>query len=263
MNLKSGADYSLITERPDAGATQEQITRLYQRYHFARQFAENKDVLEAACGSGIGLGYLAKAAGRTVGGDIDEKNVSLAKEHYRNRAGIQIGLMDAHNLPFADAEFDLVLLYEAIYYLKSPEQFAGEAARVLRKEGKLIVCTVNKDWEDFHPSPYACRYFSVPELSTLLKKHFPEVVIYGAFPVTKGGIKDSAVSLIKRTAVAMNLIPGSLKARTYLKRIFIGKLTLLPAEIYEGMACYQEPVPTPSAEINRNFKIIYGIAAKN
>jgi len=76
-------DYSSITESPNLKATREQLARLYQRYHFARQFAKDKEVLEVACGSGIGLGYLAKVAKSVVGGDVDKKNVNLARENYK------------------------------------------------------------------------------------------------------------------------------------------------------------------------------------
>ncbi|MCR4292307.1 MAG: class I SAM-dependent methyltransferase [Candidatus Kuenenia sp.] len=81
----NSVDYSVITEFPGLQASQEQIERLYQRYHFAQQFASVKDVLEVACGSGIGLGYLAQAANKVIGVDIEEKNVNLAKEYYRTK----------------------------------------------------------------------------------------------------------------------------------------------------------------------------------
>ncbi|MFO0855601.1 MAG: class I SAM-dependent methyltransferase [Candidatus Brocadia sapporoensis] len=205
-------DYSVITESPNLNATQEQLERLYQRYHFARQFAKNKDVLEVACGSGIGLGYLARVATKVVGMDIDEKNVELARTCYkederlrgsedgRRRNGkIDIQIMDAHDLNFPAKCFDLVLLFEAIYYLKEPHKLISEAERVLRDNGKLIICTVNKDWDDFHPSPYTHKYFSVPELFEILKGKFNEIKMYGGFLVNKSGIKNTVVSRIKRT----------------------------------------------------------------
>ena len=256
-------DYSFITESPGSKATQEQIERLYQRYHFARQFAGEKDVLEAACGSGIGLGYLAKVARKVVGGDIDENNLALARKYYQSSNGkIGVDSIDAHALSFSDRKFDLVLLYEAIYYLKDPPKFVSEAARVLQKDGTLIICTVNKDWEDFHPSPYTYLYFSVPELYKLLKDRFDNVKIYGAFPVEKDGVKNFFVSFIKRIALNLNLIPGSLSARAYLKRIFMGKLEPLPEEIYENMAPYEPPIEIGTDKSSKDFKIIYVVARK-
>lgn len=63
-------------------------------------------------------------------------------------------------------------------------------------------------------------------------------------------------------AVNYNLIPGSLKARAYLKRIFMGRLVPLPAEVYEGMTLYEAPGPILVDKINKNFKIIYVVATK-
>ncbi|MBM2832907.1 MAG: putative methyltransferase [Candidatus Brocadiaceae bacterium] len=285
--------YSLITESPGLKASKEQVARLYQRYHFARQFAEGQDVLEVACGSGIGLGYLAEVAKSVVGLDIDEKNVDLARKCcelkdgrlYRedkklriwedgrqNREGgylsteingkIRVDLMDAHTLDFSSGSFGLVLLYEAVYYLKEPQKFVSEAERVLRENGELIICTVNKDWNDFHPSPYTHKYFSVSELYEMLRDKFNHVEMYGGFPVNYTGMRNKIISFIKRMAVDYNLIPGSLKARAYLKRVFMGKLVPLPAEVYEDMAPYEPPVPIAVDKVSKEFKIIYAVATK-
>jgi SAM-dependent methyltransferase len=224
--------------------------------------AEGKDVLESGCGAGLGIGYLARFARKVVGGDIEEKNISIIKEYYRGRPNIIVDLMEAQSLPIPDTRFNLALLYETIYYLKDPEKCIAEAARVLRENGILIVCTVNKDWEDFHPSPYTYRYFSVPELYELIRKSFREVKLYGGFPVDLIGTRDEITSLIKRLAVKLHLIPGSLKGRAYLKRIFMGKLIPLPPEVYEGMAPYEPPLEIPVDKINRDFKIIYAVGRK-
>lgn len=288
--INNSIDYSLVTESPSLKASQEQVARLYQRYCFARQFAKGKDVIEVACGSGIGLGYLAKVARKVTGGDIDEKNVALAKKNYAAKNGnaalsikgngskegqvivdykgleaganIDIVMMDAHKLNFPGEQFDLLLLYEAIYYLKEPPIFVSEAERVLRRNGVMIVCSVNKDWQDFHPSPYAHKYFSVPEFYELFKNRFSKIEMYGGFPIERKGLKNKVLSFVKRMAVDFNLIPGSLKARVYLKRIFMGRLVPLPAEVYEDMATFEVPVLIPVDKVNKDFKIIYAVARK-
>ena len=76
------ADYSIVTEIPGIGASREQIERFYQRYHFARQFCKEKDVLELACGAGQGLGYLAAKANSVIGADIDKKNLEHITEKF-------------------------------------------------------------------------------------------------------------------------------------------------------------------------------------
>lgn len=249
-------DYSQITESPGLYATREQLERIYHRYHFSKQFCKDKDVVEVACGSGIGLGYLATFSQSVIGGDIDDKNLSVAQQLYQNNPKVRVVKMDAHAISLPDKSVDVILLYEAIYYLSEPEKFIYESSRVLRPGGMLLICSVNKDWKDFHPSPFTHRYFSIPELVSAMRQRFKEVKVYGAFK-TEQGLKASIFSFIKHLALKMDLIPGSLKLRAYLKRIFMGKTFPLPNELYEGITEYQPPVELPNDEKNAAYKIIY------
>jgi SAM-dependent methyltransferase len=257
-------DYSRITESPGMKASQEQLARIWHRYRMAADYIQGKEVLEVACGSGTGLGFLARYAKRIVGGDIDRKNVATAQALYDGgQEGIRVQEMDAHALPFTDRTFDVVLLFEAIYYLEYPEVFVAEASRVLRPGGLLILCTVNRDWDDFHPSPYTHRYLSVPELGSLLNPTFQEIRVYGAFSTQTVGLRGKAISLLKRLAVKWDLIPGSLAARAYLKRIFMGALQPLPEQLHEGMAPpFEPPQEISLTRPNRDHKIIYALAFK-
>jgi len=45
---------------------------LVARYALARDRGAGKDILEVACGSGIGLGFLARQAKWVVGGDFTD-----------------------------------------------------------------------------------------------------------------------------------------------------------------------------------------------
>jgi ubiquinone/menaquinone biosynthesis C-methylase UbiE len=260
--MKKVVDYSLITESPGLQVTAEQLARLYHRYRFVKDYGVGKDILEAACGSGIGLGFLAQSAMHMVGGDINKANVAVAKQLYRHHDRILLLEMDAHRLPFGVNSFDVILLFEALYYLEQPHIFVKEAFPLLRSPGHLMICTVNKDWSDFHPSPYTYRYFSAPELYDLMAGTFSKVELYGAFSTQVQGALGKMVQLLKRFAVQFHLIPGTLAARAYLKRLFIGPLQPLPEQIYEGIAFYEPPVKIAPDQVNRDYKIIYAVAAK-
>ncbi|MFC2084432.1 class I SAM-dependent methyltransferase [Bacteroidota bacterium] len=262
MIISTKTDYTLITESPGLLATEEQIARLFHRYKFAADYTAGKDVLEVACGSGIGLGYLASEAKHIIGGDIDERNVAIARDLYKGSKNIDIVYLDAHSLIYPDKYFDVILFYEAIYYLQDPQKFITEASRVLRKGGYLIICSVNKDWSDFHPSPFSHQYFSVPALFQILKGEFEEVQIYGAFPAKLDDLKSKIVSMIKKVAMRFHLIPGSLLARAYLKRIFIGPLNSIPEQIYSGMTPYEPPINILNDKSTDEFKVIYVVATK-
>jgi SAM-dependent methyltransferase len=225
-------DFTTVTEITGNKVTEEQIERMYTRYRFALDFCENKDVLEIACGSGQGLGLLAKKAHKVVGGDIDENNLKLAIEHYKNRSNIELKILDAHQLQFDNESFDVIILYEAIYYLREPASFVKEAWRVLRKGGVLLVCTANKDCPGFNPSPYSYRYLSAPELFNLLKENgFINIALFGDLLLRNENLQGEILSLIKRIAVRLHIIPKTMKGKEFLKRIFFGKLELLPPEI--------------------------------
>jgi 2-polyprenyl-3-methyl-5-hydroxy-6-metoxy-1,4-benzoquinol methylase len=73
-------DFSKVTALTGIGATREQLSMLYTRYHLAARHCEGKAVLEVACGVGLGLRYISLCGRHVVGGDINEKNLSPAWE---------------------------------------------------------------------------------------------------------------------------------------------------------------------------------------
>lgn len=255
-------DYSTVTETPGVKASAEQIERLYHRYHFAQQYCQGKDILEAACGAGQGLGYIAKVAKSVAGTDIDEKCLAYARKTYANRPAIVIQQMDAESTSFEDDSFDVVILYEAIYYLEHPENFIDNSYRMLRKGGVLLICSVNREWTDFNPSPYSKKYYSAKELYDLLRARFAEVQISAAFSDEPDSLKEKIVSSIKRTAVALHIIPKTMKGKELLKRVFFGRLAPLPAEVSEGMADYIPPSPVQLNTPDLHNKVIYAVATK-
>jgi len=222
-------EYTTVTEIPSNKASKENIAMLYARYNWASQFIQDKDVLEVACGAGIGLGYLAKKAKTIIGCDYDANLVKIAKDYYKGR--VNILQCDAQNLPFEDKSFDVVILFEAIYYIPSAQKFFDECKRVLRKNGILLICMANKDCEGFNPSPFSIKYFSVPELYNLLNRNNFETEIFGNFPASNFSFIDKCKLFARKRAVSLNLIPKTMKGKEKLKRIFYGKLADIPNEI--------------------------------
>ena len=117
------ADFSELTEVPGAGATAEQLEMLRTRYRLAADLAAGQDVLEAAGGAGMGLGLLARTARRVVGGDFTMSLLRRAAAHHGSR--IPLIRFDAQRLPFRNEAHDVVVLYEAIYYLPDAVRFVA------------------------------------------------------------------------------------------------------------------------------------------
>jgi ArsR family transcriptional regulator len=59
-----------------------------------------------------------------------------------------------HDMPFADASFDTVLLMHALTYTREPARVFGEAARVLRSTGKLLAVTLQRHQHAKAVEPY-------------------------------------------------------------------------------------------------------------
>ncbi len=250
-------DFTIVTEVPGVGATKEQLARLHQRYSFGSRYCQGKRVLEVACGAGVGLGYLGRTASLVVGGDYTDSLIRTAQNHYRGV--LPLLRLDAHSLPFKDASFDTVVLFEALYYLHNPDKFLQEGHRILSEKGTLVLCTVNKDWSDFNPSPLSTAYYSAPELFSLLTRNGFQAELFGGFPVVAGSASQKAVSLVRRTAVSLHLIPKSMKGKEWLKRIFYGKLAPLPAELsWEGDK-QTLPAPITSEVPTDQYKILYAV----
>jgi SAM-dependent methyltransferase len=249
--------YVTVTELPGAGATREQFAMLYTRYHFAAALSRGRDVLEVACGAGLGLGYLSRYARTVVGGDYDPDLLNRGRTSYGRR--IRLVRFDAHALPFAEASFDLVILFEALYYLAAPEQFVREAHRVLRPRGLIAICTANRDRPGFNPSPFASRYYSAPELYRLLSTSGFAAQIYGGFPDDAQTLAGRVLHVARKVAVGLHLIPPTMKGKEVLKRLVHGRLLEIPREVTQGMAQPADLVPLDDGTPARPFKVLYAM----
>jgi len=251
-------DYSSVTELSGSYVSREQIDRIYNRYYWAGKYCQNKDVLEVACGTGQGLGYLLKIAKSLNAGDYSEKILEIAQEYYGN--GIALKQFDAQNLPYKDNSMDVIILFEAIYYLPSTEKFISECRRVLRDSGKVLIATANKDLYDFNPSPYSYKYYGVVELKELFAKQGFKVVFYGNTSVDILSLRQKLFRLIKRWAVKFGLVPKTLEGKRIIKKLIFGRLVKMPPEIKENMIPFVEPTKLSSSQPDNKHKVIYCVA---
>jgi SAM-dependent methyltransferase len=251
-------DYSTVTETPGDKITREAASMLVTRYAHAARYCAGKDVLEVGCGSGHGLGYIATRARRVVAGDYTHRLLKIAGERYGST--FPLVRLDAEGLPFASSCFDVVVLHEAIYYLQSPERFVSEARRVLRPGGRLIVSTVNREWDDFNPSPFSHWYPNAAGLRTMLEAHFSSVDVYASFPVCGSSPALAVRSFLKRCAVRFGLMPKTMGGKRLLKRVFFGGLVAVPAEITDSFAPQVQPVPVTGNGPYPDYKLLCAVA---
>jgi ubiquinone/menaquinone biosynthesis C-methylase UbiE len=254
-------DYTCVTETPGTRITRDARAMQASRYAFAANMCAGKDVLEVACGSGCGLGLFARAgATKVVGGDCTQDMILHAARYYRDRVKM-LGL-DAHRLPFKSESFDLIFLFEAIYYLRSPEAFFSEARRVLRPHGQMVICTINREWRYHNPSPLSIHYLSAKELGHSLSDSGFENKLYGGFRVDSKGYAPQLVSSLKRVAINLGLIPKTMKGKEGLKRLFLGPLEYAPRELEAVEQLSEIPICLYNPRDASQFKVIYAVAWK-
>ena len=91
---------------------------------------------------GVGTGRFAAPLGVRVG--LDPARAMLARAHAR---GIEVVQAAAESLPFADDTFDHALAVTTICFVDSPLTMLGEARRVLKPGGRLVIGFIDRSSE--------------------------------------------------------------------------------------------------------------------
>jgi ubiquinone/menaquinone biosynthesis C-methylase UbiE len=136
-------------------ASAAQFDRQSDRYGKSHILADTSDATEAlkgiapspgaraldvATGGGHTALLLARMGWKVAAGDISRRMLDNAGR-LAGEAGFSLEtiLFPAEEIPFPDATFELVTVRVAPHHFSSPGRFVGEAARVLRPGGHLLV----------------------------------------------------------------------------------------------------------------------------
>jgi SAM-dependent methyltransferase len=252
-------DFHAWTEAGGTEVSREQVERLCHRYVWAARRCRGKDVIEAACGTGAGLSLLARVSRTLRAGDYDRTNLAVIRERYGDRVSAQ--WFDAQQMPFPDASAEVVILFEAIYYLSDATRFVAECRRVLRPGGEVLLATANKDLYDFNPGPHSHRYYGAGDFADLFGPDF-KVACFGHLSFADVSFRQRALRGVKRLAVKLDLMPKTQAGKKIFKKLVFGKLVTMPAEVKPDTIAYTEPTPLPPGEPDREHKVIYCAATK-
>lgn len=182
----------MIPEGADAGTFWEHL----YRYKFASRFIRGKKVLDIASGEGYGAAALDRArASQVLGVDIAPEVCAFAHEKYGLKTCTGSGL----SIPIADDSFDVVVSFETIEHVDTPEAFLVECKRVLKKGGVLILSTPNIDvysngkppWNPFHK-----KELKQDEFFDLVASHFRKITWFSQTPKTVNKLSWRSLSAL-------------------------------------------------------------------
>jgi len=109
-------------------------------------------ILEVGAGAGVDMRELIERGYDVEGIDLLPINIKYAHEHF----GLEIFLMDMHDLNFPGGSFDGILTIQTFEHALSPFIVASEMHRVLRCGGRVFLDTPDADdegmYQKWHPS---------------------------------------------------------------------------------------------------------------
>ncbi|MBI1330634.1 MAG: methyltransferase domain-containing protein [Alphaproteobacteria bacterium] len=247
------AQFVHITELAGTAISSEQLQRMVTRYVWAADYCTGKDVLEVACGSGQGLHLLQSRARSLKAGDYSEEILAVAR---RNAPDVEMQRFDAQELPYPDSSIDVIIIFEALYYVPDPNRFFAEARRVLRPGGHLLIATANKDLFDFNPSPHSHHYLGVRELSVSLESFGFTCDFFGDTPTDSVSLRQRILRPVKYVAVRLGLMPKTADGKLWLKRLVFGRMIPMPQFIDETSAPYVAPTPIARGKADIRHKVV-------
>ncbi|MDX2055119.1 MAG: metalloregulator ArsR/SmtB family transcription factor [Polyangiaceae bacterium] len=133
------------------------------------------DVLDIGSGDGAIAELIAPRAASVTCLDRNERMLEAAAVRLKEAPNVHFSRGDMHELPFKEAAFDAVLLFNVLTYAHHPERVVAEAFRVLRPGGTASIVTLHTHSHPDVTSAYGhVRHgFSTGELSQLLSSaHF-------------------------------------------------------------------------------------------
>ena len=184
------------------------IARHLSAYRFAKDYAQNKEVLDIGCGEGYGSDYLAGFAKRVIGIDYDKEIIDYAKDKYQKN-NLQFYIMDVKDLNSLTDKFDLVCSFQFIEHIDDTKTFFENIKNLLNNNGVFICSTPNrKDASPLGNTPFSkfhVKEYLSSEFKELLETYFVKIDLFGL----RRGKKLNFYRRLKKIGL-FNFLPDSM-----------------------------------------------------
>lgn len=136
--------FGLWPDPTDAGVSMAQAQAIFTDLLITTiQAQPGQRILDVGCGTGQPAVQLAQKSGAHVTGiTVSETQVAAARARAAAAgldSSVTFDLVNAMELPFADASYDAAWAFESIFHMPSRLQAFREMARVVRPGGKIVV----------------------------------------------------------------------------------------------------------------------------
>lgn len=113
----------------------------YERlYELLRPVVRHRTVLEPAAGTGLIAKNIVNSAAHIEATDASPEMIAEAKRDNRS-AKLHFSVQDMFRLPYADGNFDVIIVANALHIVPEPEKALSEIRRVLKDDGVLVAPT--------------------------------------------------------------------------------------------------------------------------
>lgn len=122
----------------------KKIVKIISHYLY---YTNDKILLDLGCNDGTITFYLSKYFNKTIGIDIDNSILEIARDKYKNE---KIQFLQAKNekFPLKDDSIDVIVANHVLYYSAQKKEMIGDCYRVLKKGGICYIAVTNKGYED-------------------------------------------------------------------------------------------------------------------
>ena len=145
---------------------------------------ESWTVGDLGCGTGRLTESLAPFVRRVVAVDASAEMLGAARRRLAGVETVDLRRGDLEQLPVADGELDVAVLFHELHYIVEPARALAEAARALRPGGRLLVVDMMPhDREEYRQQMgHVWLGFAEAQLADLLREAGLEAVRYRPLP---------------------------------------------------------------------------------
>ena len=185
----------------------------------------------------------------------------MIKKEKKNNPGSKFQLIDFQKNNNFKKKFDVIIIFEMIYYIQNLENFFKNISVLLRFNGCILLCNANKNVLGFTPGKYSNKYFDYKNLNQIAQNFGLKITDSYVGTKINMNFKNKLLSKIKSIATKYNLIPSTMEKKNFLKKIYYGgQFSKMPKAIKQKKT--KSIFRVKNKYNSKNYKVLYFVLKK-